>query len=125
MSNDFEYNYKAPTKEERMEIESIRNSYIPKDEPSNKMERLRKLDFKVKNLPVAFSIAFGVIGSLIFGLGLAMILEWNIILWGILVGVVGFFITILAYPVYKFITQKLKNKYSEEIIKLSDELLNN
>ena len=60
---------------------------------------------------------------LIFGLGLSMVLEWGIILWGIIVGLLGIAIIIIAYPVYVIILKNLKCKYSEEIIKLSDDLL--
>jgi hypothetical protein len=53
-----------------------------------------------------------------------MILEWNIWLWGIVLMAVGSIPIALAYPVYKKVLKKYKNRYGEEIIKLSEELLN-
>ena len=44
MGERFEYNYDAPTQQERQEIESIRNQYLPKNRELTKLERLKKLD---------------------------------------------------------------------------------
>lgn len=125
MSNKFEYKYSAPTQEERKEIESIRNQYLPKDEKTQKLERLRYLDNKVTNLPVAVSISLGVIGTLIFGTGMCFFLEWvNLWFIGIPFSIVGMLIIILAYPTYNKLLNKLKNKYKDEIISISNELMN-
>ena len=49
--NDFEFNYSAPTAEERKEIESIRNSYLLQEKKTpSKLDVLRKLDWKVRNI---------------------------------------------------------------------------
>lgn len=124
-NNDFEFTYSAPTTAERREIENIKKNYIPQTKTELALEKLRKLDSRVKNIPVSLSLVFGVIGTLIFGLGLTMVLEWNLLLWGIIVMVVGLVPVVFAYPLFKKVTAKLKEKYSPEIIKLSDELLNN
>lgn len=124
-NNDFIFSYSAPTIEERKEIESIRKNYTKPTAEENKLERLRKLDFKVKNIPIIISLILGIVGTLIFGLGLSMILEWYIVLWGVIVCIVGLFPIFFAYPAYRKQTKKLKSKYSEEILSLSDELLGN
>lgn len=125
MSEKFKFEYNAPTEQERKEIESIKNQYLPKDEKSIKFEKLKKLDNKVKNIPVAISISLGIIGSLIFGLGMTFFLEW-VDLWilGIPCAIIGLIIVILAYPLHIKISSKLKAKYKDEIINLSNELLN-
>lgn len=123
--NDFEYKYVAPTINERREIESIRNSYLKVSTPMTKLGRLRKLDNKVINMPRIISIIIGVMGTLTFGLGLTMILEWNVIVAGIIVSLVGLIPISCAYLLFKVVKKHLTNKYSGEIIKLSDELLNN
>lgn len=124
MSKKFEYNYSAPTQKERQEIESIRNQYLPKSERESKVELLKRLDNKVKNIPMVTALTFGIVGSLIFGTGMAFFLEWTE-LWyvGIPFGLVGILITILAYPIYCYLLKKLKKKYSSEIIRLSNELI--
>lgn len=123
-NNDFEYSYYAPTIKERQEIENIKNQYITKSKTSNKLLELRKLDNMVKNIPMAIAISLGVIGTLIFGLGMSMVLVWNKIGGGIIVGFLGCIPIIFAYPSYKFIFNRLKVKYGSKIINLSNELLN-
>ena len=125
MSDKFKFEYNAPTEKERKEIESIRNQYLPKDEKNRKFEELKQLDHKVKNIPIIFAISLGVIGTLIFGLGLTFFLEWiELFVFGIPCAIVGLILVILAYPLYVKISIKLKNKYRDEIINLSNELLN-
>lgn len=124
MDNKFKYTYKAPSKEEREEIEDIRKEYLPKDEGEEKLETLRKLDNKVKNTPIIYSLSIGIIGVLVFGLGLTMVLEWNIIIWGVIVSVIGCFIMIPAYFIYKKIKERMVEKYKDKILTLSEELLN-
>lgn len=124
MAEKFEYKYSAPTKEERKEIDSILSQYVPKDEKENKMDRLRYLDNKVKTIPTIWALSIGLIGILIFGLGLTCILEWNSITIGIVLMVIGSIIMIPAYFIHNLVKDKLKAKYSKEIISLSEELLN-
>lgn len=123
--NKFEYKYSAPTQEERKEIEFIQNQYKEKDSRQTKLERLRMLDNKVKNIPVCVSLVLGICGVLIFGLGLTMILEWKLMLWGIIVSIVGCVPMSLAYYVYRKLFKNLKSKHSNEILSISNELLNN
>ena len=66
---------------------------------------------------------FGIISSLIFGLGLTMVLEWNLLVFGIIIMLIGFILMLCTYPLYKKISKMFKNKYSKEIINLSEELL--
>ena len=125
MSKKFEYKYTAPTMEERKEIDSIRRQYLPTDKSMTKMDRLRYLDRKVKGIPQAVSISFGVVGILMFGTGMTFFLEWvNYWYIGIPFAIVGVILMSLAYLVYVKLLTKLKNKYGKEIIELSNELLN-
>lgn len=123
-SDKYEFSYKAPSKQERKIIEDIRKDYLPKPEATAKMQQLQKLDNMVKGIPMALSLSVGIVGTLIFGLGLAMVLEWNFLVWGILVSVLGCGPIGMANYVYNRTTQKLKDKYGETILKLSEELLN-
>lgn len=123
-NNDFEYKYVAPTSAERKEIEYIKNSYMPKSYSADKLIRLRKLDNKVRTIPTMVSLIFGIVGLLIFGVGITMVLEWSLVVWGIVVGAIGVVPIALAYPMYIKADKILRDKYSDEIIKLSDELLN-
>lgn len=75
----------------------------------------------------AFSIALGVIGSLLLGIGMCCTMVWNfgigMMIVGIIVGVCGMATMGLAYQVYKKLTEKERGKIAEEIIALSNELL--
>ena len=124
MSNQFNFKYTAPSQEERKEIDSIRRQYAPQEKTETKLERLRRLDGLVKNTAIIWSLVLGVVGTLVLGLGLTMILEWSIWLWGIVLMVIGSIPISIAYPVYKFTLNKGKAKYGDEILRLSEELLN-
>ena len=124
MSNQFNFKYTAPTEEERKEIDSIRRQYAPQNQEETKLERLRRLDSLVKNTAVIWALCLGVVGLLIFGIGLTMILEWSIWFWGIVLMVVGSVPIAMAYPVNTAILKKYKARYGEEILRLSEELLN-
>ena len=122
--NDFEYTYLAPTAEERKEIESIRNSYTTQTKTDSKLVLLRKLDAMVRNVPTICSLVIAIVGLLLFGVGLTLILEFEIMIMGIVIGVIGSIFMIIAYPIFNKITKIMKNKYSEKILNLSEELLN-
>lgn len=119
----FEYSYAAPTERERREVESLRRKYAPEIERTDKMSEIRELDKKVQSPPRIWALILGVVGTLVFGLGLTMILEWNLLLWGTAVAAVGLVPVTLAYPVYKWKLQKLSDKYREQILTLSEEIL--
>ena len=121
--NKFKYSYSAPTELERREIESIKKNYEGGDSESSKLSRLRKLDAFVNNSAMAAGISIGVIGLLIFGLGMSLGLEWQIYLWGILLAALGAVPIAAAYPLYKFVLNRNKKKYGSEILSLSKELL--
>lgn len=121
----FNYIYSAPTEEERKEIIAIRNKYIPSDNTETKLDKLRKLNDKVIKLPKIIAIILGIVGVLIFGLGMSMVLEWDIVVWGVVISAIGVIIACVSYPIYNAILKCNKKKFSNEIIMLSDEILNN
>jgi len=123
MNEKFTYTYTAPTENERKEIERIRNKYAPKDQTT--VEKLKTLDKTVHLRPTVWGLTLGTIGTLIFGTGLAFILEWQMLLWGCIISAVGVIPVALAYPVYKRLLDKNKNKYADEILALSEQLLQN
>lgn len=123
MENEFNYTYSAPTEAERKEIASIKKHYeTPTGE--SKLERLRRLDAKVKNGANIAALVVGTVGCLIFGAGMAMVLEFNELVWGIILSAAGIAPIAAAYPLYSFVLKKNKKKYGAEILKLSQELLN-
>lgn len=120
---DFKYEYSAPTESERKEIISIRNEYLSVGGGSNNVESLRAMHRRVKSLPRVISIVIGVIGTLIFGGGIALFLEFEYIVLGAIVGAIGFIIVLAAYPVYQLFTKLMKKKFGDKIIELSNQIL--
>ena len=122
--NKFEFTYKALSEEERSIVESIKNQYRTKTKDEEAYERIVSLDKRIKNTAQTVALVVGVFGLLIFGLGMAMVLHWHIYLWGVILCVLGAPFFALAPFLNSYITKKGKEKYGEEILHLSDELLN-
>lgn len=119
----FHYTYTAPNERERREIESIRRQYAKKGEEDG-LARLRKLNRRATRPPLAAAIALGTVGALVFGLGMAMAVEWNMIASGSAVGAVGLALAASAYPLYKLMLNRNRRKFGRQIVELSDGLLN-
>ena len=124
-NHSFEYNYSAAQKQE---VEAIRKKYLPIEE--DKMEQLRRLHYSATQKAQAASIALGVIGTLIFGLGLSLCLTelsgflgGTAMFVGIPVGLVGLVLLALAYPVYNTVLRREREKIAPEILRLTEDLL--
>lgn len=122
-NKEFHYTYKAPTEAQRREIAEIRKKYAAPEDSESKLYRLRRLDARVKNLSTVIPLIIGIVGCLIMGLGMTMVLQWELIIGGILVSAVGVFVMLPAYPVYRYVLKYCKKKYGAEILQLSEELL--
>ncbi len=118
-SESFEYTYSA---KEQEEIEKIRKKYLPREE--DKMELLRKLDKDVTKPGTIWSLVIGIMGCLLFGVGMCCTLVWVDSLFGvgIVVGVIGMVIMGVAYPIYIRITKKQQEKLAPQILALAEEL---
>ena len=121
----FNYTYSAKQQDE---IKSIRKKYSAPEE--DKMEQLRKLDRQVTQKAQAWSIALGVVGALILGIGMSLamtklsgFLGGTAMFIGIPVGLIGIVLTVLAYPVYNRILKKERQRIAPEILRLTDELM--
>ncbi len=115
----FEYTYSA---KQQAEIEEIRRKYLPKEE--DKLALLKKLDSDVTKSGTIWSLVLGVVGVLIFGAGMSFVMVWTdtLLVPGILLGIIGMAVLSLAYPVYKKITEKQKEKIAPQILALAEEL---
>lgn len=95
---------------------------------TSKVIQLRKLDAKAKLPATIFTYSFGILATLLVGLG--MCLSMNVIgnssklmfALGILLGIIGFLGIGVNYPIYKKILAKGKQKYAYEIIELAKEI---
>lgn len=119
MSEVFEYTYSAT---QQAEIEKIRKKYLPKEE--DKLALLKKLDSDVTKPGTIWSLVLGIVGLLIFGGGMACAMEFadTLMVPGIILGLVGILILSAAYPVYKKVTEKQREKIAPQILALTEEL---
>lgn len=117
----FSYTYSAANNHE---IQKIREKYIiPKEE--SKFEELKRLDRQVQTSGIVPSLTVGILGFLLFGLGICMaakIIGGNVIL-GVLFGFAGFITMLFAYPVYSSFYGKAKDKFVPRILELTSELV--
>ena len=118
-NNTFEYTYSASQQEE---IKKIRDKYMKKTHVESKIEQLQKLDKKAENPGMIISIALGIIGTLIFGIGMCCVLVWTKFTLGIVIGIVGIIMLAIAYTAYKYITKKQREKITPQVLKLIEEL---
>lgn len=124
-NKSFEYTYSA---QRQQEVEEIRKVYLPKEE--DKMEQLRKLHSIPAQKAQSASIAVGVIGALILGTGMSLCMtelgatlgNFAMVL-GVIIGIVGIALVVLAYPVYNRALKKERERIAPDILQMTDELL--
>ena len=117
--NAFSYTYSATCNQE---VLNIRNKYLPREE--TKLEELKRLDHLVQNSGVTQSLCAGMVGCLIFGLGLCLALEviGQMIWLGVILGLVGTVGMLAAFPVYRKYFNKAKTQHTPRILELAAEL---
>lgn len=109
--------------------QKIRAQYIEKE--STELDELRELDARVKRPANLFSYIFGSIGAIIMGAGMSLVMTdvganvgiGSPLIPGIAIGVVGMLMALANYPIYKRILTKRKQKYGDEILNLSEKIL--
>ena len=116
----FSYNYSAMRNKE---VESIRNKYMPREE--SKFERLKKLDLRVQMAGTIESLCFGIVGALVFGIGMCFFFDVFVgAAWlSALFMIIGSLIMVPAYPIYRRIARKTKAELTPEILRLSEEIM--
>ena len=119
-NKSFTYNYSAARNKE---VESIRRKYMPHEE--SKLETLKRLDYRVQTAGMIESLCFGIIGALVFGIGMCFFLDvfagaaW---LTAILM-ICGTLLMIPAYPIYRRIARKTRAELTPEILRLSEKIM--
>ena len=128
--NGFSYSYSA---REQEEIKRIRKKYADDsartDESS--IERLRRLDASVTKKGTTVSLIVGTLGCILMGSGMSLVMtdlgallpDLLALFLGLAVGVVGIVGVALAYPIYKAITKKERERIAPEVLRITEELL--
>ncbi len=110
-------------------VQKIRTQYTEKEHTC--LDELKALDAKVKRPAGVFAYVFGSISAIIMGSGMSLVMTdisetvgiQNPMLYGIVIGIVGMFMAIINYPVYKGILGSRRKKYADRIIALSDRIM--
>ena len=66
------------------------------------------------NWKLVGKIAYAVVCTLVFGLGMCMILVWNLMLWGIIVGIIGIVMVLFIIPMFFGLKKQENNDISEK-----------
>ena len=110
--------------------ERIRTQYVARQ--NTELDMLRALDAKVKRPANAFAYFFGSLSAIIMGAGMSLIMTdigaylglVSTMIPGVAIGVVGLFMAIINYPIYRRILKSRKEAYSAEILALSNRIIN-
>jgi len=112
---------------DKIYAEKIASEYAPKE--TSKIVALKKLDAQAKKGANIFAFTFGIISSLVLGLGmcfcmgvLAKISVLTMVL-GVAIGLVGIAGVSANYFIYKKLIKKGKEKYGNDIIRLAKEIV--
>ena len=111
-------------------VQKIRTQYTEREHTA--LDELKELDTKVKRPANVFAYIFGSISAIIMGSGMSLVMTdiadvvgiTNPMLWGIVIGIIGMFMAIINYPIYKSILGSRRKKYADKIIALSDKIMN-
>ena len=111
-------------------VEKIRTQYMEKE--STELNALRKLDVKVKRTANVLAYVFGSLGAVVMGSGMSLIMTdigskigmAEVMVSGIVIGVIGMLMVLVNYPIYKKMLGSRRKKYADEIIALSDKIIN-
>ncbi len=111
---------------DKIYAEQLANEYAPKD--TSKVVALRKLDAKAKRPASVFTYTFGIIATLVFGIGMCLAMgqlgsrTTGSFALGVIIGVVGMVGICVNYPIYKKLLAQGKQKYAFEIMELAKEI---
>ncbi len=110
-------------------VQKIRTQYTEKEHTV--IDELKALDTRVKRPANVFGYVFGSIGAIVMGGGMSLCMTdigttlglTNIMVLGIIIGIIGMLMVIINYPIYKVILDSRRKKYADRIIKFSDKIM--
>ena len=111
---------------DKIYAEQLANEYAPKD--TSKVVALRKLDARAKLPATVFTCTFGILTSLVAGVGMCLSMKVigsgtaAMFVLGIIVGIIGLLGMGINYPIYKKLLAKGKQKYAFDIMQLAKEI---
>ncbi len=96
----------------QMEIAKIKADYTLSKKEETKLDKLKKLDKKVKKPVQVFSYALGTVGALVLGTGMTMAMSLipGGMAAGIIIGSAGIATSGANYPLHQRLMEKRKKK---------------
>lgn len=112
-------------------VQKIRTQYTEKQH--TELDTLKELDAKVKKPANIFAYTYGSVSAIIMGTGMSLVMTeigtilglTNAMVPGIAIGVVGLSMALTTYPIYKKILEGRRKKFAPEILKISEQLMQN
>lgn len=126
MSNNFSLHYSASQQNEVRKIRDKYNSLSSNGRTNtvqNSYERIKALDASTTKNGTIVSLVVGIISSLILGTGMRCIMMWDMMIIGLLVGIIGLVGCICAYPIYASMVRSARVKVQSEILSLCEDEL--
>ena len=111
---------------DKIYAEKIAGEYAPKD--ASKVIALKKLDRKAKSKANIFVYTFGVLMTLVLGVGMCLSMKVigdgsaAMMTAGIVIGVTGIAGVGVNFPIYRKLLENGKRKYAFEIMQLAKEI---
>ena len=111
---------------DKIYAEAIANEYAPKDH--SKVVALKKLDWKAKSKAIIFAFTFGILMTLVLGMGMCLSMEvigngsTFMTVIGMMIGFIGILGVSVNYPIYKKLLESGKKRYAFEIMQLAKEI---
>ena len=111
---------------DKIYAEHLANEYAPKND--SKVVALKKLDARAKLPSVIFGYTFGIVSSLILGVGMCLAMgvigdgSSEMFILGVIIGILGMAGMGLNFPIYRRLLENGKRKYAFEIMELAKEI---
>lgn len=110
-------------------VQKVRTEYTQKQ--YSEFDALKALDRRVKAPVNRFAWCFGTLAALILGAGMSLIMTdigatiglKTVMLPGLVLGIVGLLMAIVNYPIYQRRMSSRRKKYADQIVALSDQIM--
>lgn len=102
------------TADEQREMDRLRQRYSA-DVEANNLSDMRDTDRQVTLRATIRAVAFGTAGALVFGAGLSMVLAWNGMVPGIVIGCCGIAVMASIPAVYERLLRRERRRAAEQM----------
>ena len=116
MANENRATYRY-TADEQREIDALRRRYTS-DNPDDQLYAMRRIDQDVTRRATGRAMCFGLVGTLVMGLGLTMVLSFNLMIPGIVLGCCGIAVMTAMPAAYEKLLKRERKKVSPQIVEL-------